>query len=111
LIRQIVVARDTPARGDGPTIETHFFQRVHPLLDRLLADGDRERRPLMVLSLDVKANKPPSTGRVTSRRHPPEVEARERVVQAPPIRPRLAGPARDIEDHPEQFPARPAFCF
>ncbi|MCK7496813.1 MAG: hypothetical protein MZW92_42415 [Comamonadaceae bacterium] len=32
-------------------------------LTRPPADGDRERRPLMVLSLDVKANKPPSTER------------------------------------------------
>jgi hypothetical protein len=55
---QIVVAHDTPARGDEPTLETHFFQRVRPLLERLLAEGDRERWPLMVLSLDFKTNEP-----------------------------------------------------
>ena len=55
---QIVVAHDTPARGDEPTLETHFFQRVRPLLERLLAEGDRTRWPLMVLSLDFKTNEP-----------------------------------------------------
>jgi hypothetical protein len=55
---KIVVAHDTPARGDEPTLETHFFQRVRPLLERLLAEGDRERWPLMVLSLDFKTNEP-----------------------------------------------------
>ena len=55
---KIVVAHDTPARGDEPTLETHFFQRVRPLLDRILAEGDRKRWPLMVLSLDFKTNEP-----------------------------------------------------
>jgi hypothetical protein len=53
-----VVAHDTPARGDEPTLETHFFLRVRPLLDGMLAQGDRERWPLMVLSLDFKTNEP-----------------------------------------------------
>jgi len=53
-----VVAHDTPARGDEPTLETHFFLRVRPLLDRMLAQGDRARWPLMVLSLDFKTNEP-----------------------------------------------------
>jgi hypothetical protein len=55
---RIVVAHDTPARGDEPTLEPHFFQRVRPLLERLLAEGDRDRWPLMVLSLDFKTNEP-----------------------------------------------------
>ena len=55
---RILVAHDTPARGDEPTLETHFFQRVRPLLERLLAEGDRKRWPLMALSLDFKTNEP-----------------------------------------------------
>jgi hypothetical protein len=55
---RVFVAHDTPAVGDEPTLETHFFQRVRPLLDRMLAEGDRQRWPLMVLSLDFKTNEP-----------------------------------------------------
>ena len=55
---KIVVAHDAPALGDEPTLEMHLFQRVRPLLDRLLAEGDRERWPLVVLSLDFKTNEP-----------------------------------------------------
>ena len=55
---QILVAHDTPARGDEPTLESHFFERVRPLLEESLARGDRERWPLIVLSLDFKTNEP-----------------------------------------------------
>jgi len=55
---RIVVAHDKPVHGGEPTLDTHFFERVRPILDRMLAEGHRERWPLMVLSLDFKTNEP-----------------------------------------------------
>lgn len=55
---QIFVAHDTPALGSEPTLERHFFERVQPFLEQSLARGDRDRWPLMVLSLDFKTNEP-----------------------------------------------------
>lgn len=53
-----VVAHDAPARGDEPTLEEHFFERVKPLMDRALAEGRRDRWPEIVLHLDFKTNEP-----------------------------------------------------
>ena len=55
---RILVAHDTPALGSEPTLERHFFERVLPFLEQSLARGDRERWPLLVLSLDFKTNEP-----------------------------------------------------
>jgi len=55
---RILVAHDTPALGSEPTLDRHFFERVQPFLEQSLARGDRDRWPLMVLSLDFKTNEP-----------------------------------------------------
>ena len=55
---RILVAHDTPALGSEPTLERHFFERVRPFLEQSLSRGDRERWPLLVLSLDFKTNEP-----------------------------------------------------
>lgn len=44
--------------GDEPSLETHFFDRMRPALDRALKDGRRDRWPLYVLHLDFKTNEP-----------------------------------------------------
>ena len=55
---QPVVAHDTPLLGDEPTLEAHFFARVTPLLERALAEGQRDRWPVFVLHLEFKTNEP-----------------------------------------------------
>ena len=60
---RILVAHDTPALGSEPTLERHFFERVRPFLEQSLARGDRERWPLLVLSLDFKTNEPNTIAR------------------------------------------------
>lgn len=51
-----VVAHDTPAIGDEPTLEEHFFSRVAPIMERALAENQRDRWPVVVLHLDFKTN-------------------------------------------------------
>jgi len=38
-VARSVAGHDTPGLGDEPTLETHFFKRIQPLLDRILGGG------------------------------------------------------------------------
>lgn len=51
-----VVSHEKTLRGDEPSLESHFFARVRPLLEQALAEGARDRWPLFVLHLDFKTN-------------------------------------------------------
>jgi hypothetical protein len=51
-----VVAHDAPAQGNEPTLEEHFFEKVKPLMERALAEKQRDRWPAVVLHLDFKTN-------------------------------------------------------
>ncbi len=53
---RVVVAHETPATGDEPTLDAHFFQRVQPLLDRALAENEPGTWPRVVVSFDFKTN-------------------------------------------------------
>ena len=55
---QSVVSHDTKLTGTEPTLETHFFQRVRPVIERALAENRRETWPVLVLHLDFKSNEP-----------------------------------------------------
>jgi hypothetical protein len=46
------------ATSDDPTLESYFFPKVRPLMEKALADGDRGNWPLITLYLDIK-NDPP----------------------------------------------------
>ena len=51
-----VVAHDSDATANAPTLESYFFDRIRPLMERALADDQREQWPLIVLNLDFKEN-------------------------------------------------------
>ena len=53
--RSVVSHTDKPT-GAEPTLDEHFFARVRPIMEKALADNQRERWPLMVLHLDFKTN-------------------------------------------------------
>ena len=44
--------------GDDPTLETYFFPKVQPLMEKALKKGNRGNWPLITLYLDIK-NDPP----------------------------------------------------
>ena len=44
--------------GDDPTLETYFFPKVRPLIEKALKRGNRGNWPLVTLYLDIK-NDPP----------------------------------------------------
>ncbi len=51
-----VVSHDAKPTGSEPTLAEHFFDRVRTLMERALAEGQRDRWPLVVLHLDFKTN-------------------------------------------------------
>ena len=51
-----IVSHGEPFTGREPSLETHFFERIRPLIEKALAEGRRETWPVVVLNLDLKTN-------------------------------------------------------
>src|SRR5258708_5164544 len=58
-----VIAHDAKAvTGAEPTPRGYFFERIRPIVERALKEGDRNRWPLIILHLDFKTNDTPLLG-------------------------------------------------
>lgn len=53
-----VVSHGKPLSGDEPGMKEYFFERVRPVVERALGNGDRTAWPLIVLNLDFKTEEP-----------------------------------------------------
>ncbi len=53
-----VVTHGDPISGEEPVMEHYFFDRVRPIVEQALKDGNRGDWPLITLNLDFKDNKP-----------------------------------------------------
>jgi len=53
-----VVTHGEPLTGEEPTMEHYFFDRVRPIVEKALRDGNHGDWPLITLNLDFKDNKP-----------------------------------------------------
>lgn len=51
-----VVSHETKTTGDEPGLDEYFFERVRPLVERALAQGDRGQWPILYLHFDFKSN-------------------------------------------------------
>lgn len=51
-----LVTHGAPARGDEPTMRQYFFDRVRPIMERALREGNRGNWPLITLNLDFKSD-------------------------------------------------------
>ena len=51
-----VVSHDDVLSGTEPTLERHFFDRVRPIVEGALKDGNKASWPVVVLHLDFKTN-------------------------------------------------------
>src|SRR5947207_2624391 len=49
-----VVAHGSPVTGHEPTMERYFFERIRPLVEEALRQGNRGDWPLITLNLDFK---------------------------------------------------------
>jgi hypothetical protein len=53
-----VVTHGEPVTGHEPTMEHYFFDRVRPVVEKALQEGNHGNWPLITLNLDFKDNKP-----------------------------------------------------
>jgi len=53
-----VVTHGEPTDGNEPTMQQYFFERVRPIVEKALRDGNQKNWPLITLNLDFKDNKP-----------------------------------------------------
>lgn len=53
-----VVTHADPPEGGEPTMEHYFFDRVRPIVEKALRDGNHSEWPIVTLNLDFKDNKP-----------------------------------------------------
>jgi hypothetical protein len=53
-----VVTHGEPTDGDEPTMDQYFFERVQPIVEKALREGNHGDWPLITLNLDFKDNKP-----------------------------------------------------
>jgi hypothetical protein len=53
-----VVTHGEPTYGIEPTMDQYFFEKVRPIVEKALADGNHGDWPLITLNLDFKDNKP-----------------------------------------------------
>ena len=55
---RVVVTHSAETSGTEPLLTDYFFERVRPIVEKALAQNDRERWPLIVLHFDFKDNQP-----------------------------------------------------
>lgn len=53
-----IVAHGAPVSGHEPTMEHYFFDRVRPIVERALKEGNHGNWPLITLNLDIKTEEP-----------------------------------------------------
>src|SRR6201994_948689 len=53
-----VVTHGLPTSGSEPTMEQYFFERVKPIVEKALKEGNHGNWPLITLNLDFKDNNP-----------------------------------------------------
>jgi hypothetical protein len=53
-----VVTHGDPTYGNEPTMEKYFFERVRPIVEKALKEGNHGNWPIITLNLDFKDDKP-----------------------------------------------------
>ncbi len=56
--KRSVVAHGAPLEGNEPTMREYFFERVRPLIEHALREGNHGDWPLITLNLDLKTEEP-----------------------------------------------------
>ena len=53
-----VLSHSSMATGSEPTMKEYFFERIRPIVERALREGDRSQWPIVTLNLDLKTEEP-----------------------------------------------------
>ena len=83
-VSRSIVAHGEPFSGTEPSLATHFFERIRPIIEQALRDGRRETWPIIVLNLDLKSNEPEHHAAIweTLGTYEPWLTTAERVADA-----------------------------
>jgi nucleotide-binding universal stress UspA family protein len=57
-VSRSILSHGEPFTGTEPSLATHFFERIRPIVEQALREGRRQTWPLVVLNLDLKTNEP-----------------------------------------------------
>lgn len=58
-VGQAVVSHSQKATNADPTLRAYFFERVRPIVEKALAEGNRSQWPLIIVHFDFKDNRVP----------------------------------------------------
>jgi hypothetical protein len=53
-----VISHGAPATGTEPTLKDYFFERLRPVVEKALREGNKGDWPLITLNLDLKSEEP-----------------------------------------------------
>ena len=98
-----VVSHDTKLTGSEPALESHFFARVRPIVERAIAENRRDTWPVLVLHLDFKTNEPAHHQAIWDLlgRYETWLTTAERVSNESDVRPLSVGPLLVLTENGE----------
>jgi hypothetical protein len=53
-----VLSHEVKTTGTEPLMKDYFFEKIRPIIEKELKEGDKNRWPIIVLNLDFKTNEP-----------------------------------------------------
>jgi hypothetical protein len=56
---RVVLSHEPKTKGSEPLLRDYFFERVRPIVEKALAEDDREHWPLIILHFDFKSTEAP----------------------------------------------------
>jgi hypothetical protein len=84
-----VVTHGDPTYGVEPTMEKYFFERVRPIVEKALKEGNHGNWPIITLNLDFKDDKPEHLAAVLEllRKYQPWLSTAEKGADAEAVEP------------------------
>lgn len=53
-----VLSHEVKTTGTEPLMQKYFFEKIRPIIEKELRDGDKSKWPILTLNLDFKTNEP-----------------------------------------------------
>lgn len=99
-----VVSHSTTLTGREPSLQSYFFERVRPIVERALAGGTREGWPLITLNLDFKTLEPEHIASVAAllEQYDGWLTTAERRSQEDDVAPLRIGPLLVLTGDPDE---------
>jgi hypothetical protein len=99
-----VVTHGLPTYGNEPTMEQYFFERVRPIVEKALKEGNHGNWPLITLNLDFKDNQPEHLAAVLAllRKYQPWLSTAVKTEEADAMQPLDVRPILVLTGEPRE---------